>query len=401
MKPKTMILMVVAVACGLGASYMTSRLLADRGKAQPDVPTVPVLVAKVRVPSWQPIKDPEKFFEIRQYPEDVAPKKAIGDMEKVKDQRLRTFLDAEKPLTQDDLVGKDMADLAAQILPGQRATAIKVNAETLTGGFVLPGSRVDVVCTMRGNESSTKVILQNMLILAVDTVDSKNPETKTILGQTVTLAASPEEGARLALAASLGELRLWLRNPGDQEWVKQITVKPADLDKPLPEPKKDGDGSTEEKEEKSGGGGASAKLVIPDLPPDDKKLNESKPPVEEKKPVEEPKRFEEKKPEPRVAKRAQEEDEERPPVPRVMLNPQKPARTHTIFIREGSKERKEQVKTRREDETTEGDDEEGTGEQPAPVKKEEKADKPEQPRDNPAPAKGGSSLKTSRTRTGR
>ena len=31
MKPKTLILMVVAVTCGLGASYMTSRLLAERG----------------------------------------------------------------------------------------------------------------------------------------------------------------------------------------------------------------------------------------------------------------------------------------------------------------------------------------------------------------------------------
>jgi len=28
MKPKTMILMAVAVVCGLGASFMTSRLLA-------------------------------------------------------------------------------------------------------------------------------------------------------------------------------------------------------------------------------------------------------------------------------------------------------------------------------------------------------------------------------------
>ncbi len=35
MKPKTMILMVVAVVCGLGASYMTSRLLADRSRAGP------------------------------------------------------------------------------------------------------------------------------------------------------------------------------------------------------------------------------------------------------------------------------------------------------------------------------------------------------------------------------
>ena len=36
MKPKTIILMVVAVSCGLAASYMTSRLLADRPEAPPD-----------------------------------------------------------------------------------------------------------------------------------------------------------------------------------------------------------------------------------------------------------------------------------------------------------------------------------------------------------------------------
>ena len=43
MKPKTLILMVVAVTCGLGASYMTSRLLAER---QPeDTEKVKILVA--------------------------------------------------------------------------------------------------------------------------------------------------------------------------------------------------------------------------------------------------------------------------------------------------------------------------------------------------------------------
>ena len=35
MKPKTMILMVVAVVCGLAASYMTSRLLADKAPPPP------------------------------------------------------------------------------------------------------------------------------------------------------------------------------------------------------------------------------------------------------------------------------------------------------------------------------------------------------------------------------
>src|SRR5262245_34193491 len=268
MKPKTMILMVVAVACGLGASYMTSKLLADRGKAAP-VDSVPVLVAKTRVPSWQPIKEPEKYFEVKLYPEDVAPRKAIGDLEKVKDQRLRNFLDEGKPLTQDDLVDKDSAGLEVKLQPGQRATAIKVNAAQVIGGFILPGSRVDVVCTLREGERSTKLILQNMLVLAADTVDTKDPATKTILAQTVTLAATPEESARLALASSLGELRLWLRNPGDSERIAQLHIKAADLDKPLPDPNKSRT-NTDAKDDKDPST-PRAKLTLPPMLPEDKK----------------------------------------------------------------------------------------------------------------------------------
>ena len=43
MKPKTMVLILAAVACGLGASFMTSRLLSER---QSDEEKVDVLVAK-------------------------------------------------------------------------------------------------------------------------------------------------------------------------------------------------------------------------------------------------------------------------------------------------------------------------------------------------------------------
>src|SRR5438309_2345178 len=50
MKPKTMILMVVAVVCGLGASYMTSRLLAEREDQKQAPPEVIVQqVPKVNV----------------------------------------------------------------------------------------------------------------------------------------------------------------------------------------------------------------------------------------------------------------------------------------------------------------------------------------------------------------
>src|SRR3954451_12375980 len=77
MKPKTLILMVVAVACGLAASYMTSRLLAEKTKEAPTEEMVKVLVTTQRVNPWVPLKEPEKFFAEKEIPMSVAPKKAI------------------------------------------------------------------------------------------------------------------------------------------------------------------------------------------------------------------------------------------------------------------------------------------------------------------------------------
>jgi len=49
MKSKTMILMVVAVVCGLVASYLTSQLIAQKNKK------VQLVVARKAISQWTPI----------------------------------------------------------------------------------------------------------------------------------------------------------------------------------------------------------------------------------------------------------------------------------------------------------------------------------------------------------
>jgi pilus assembly protein CpaB len=236
MKPKTMMLMVVAIGCGLAASYMTSKLLAERNNTQPEEPKVPILVAKIRVPAWVPIKEPEKYFEEREIPESLAPKRGLKEMSKIKGQRFLQPLSEGEYVLEDKLVNVEQAGLIAKLPPGMRAIALKVNAESLAGGFVLPGYRVDVVSTRRNNgnanDSSSRIILQNMLVLAVDTIANRDNQTNSILGSTVTLAATPEEAQRLSLAAALGELRLTLRTPDDNKIVRLPTSRSDDLGKP-------------------------------------------------------------------------------------------------------------------------------------------------------------------------
>jgi pilus assembly protein CpaB len=236
MKLKTLILMVVAVGCGLAASYMTSRLLAERS-APPTDAKVAVVVAKQKVSPMVLIKEPERYFELKDYPEGLAPRKALKTLEDIKDQRLNKSVTEEEIVTYDHVLNKEQAGLPAELPTGTRAVAIKVNPESLVGGFVLPRSRVDVMFTSRGGaaDAQTKVLLQDMLVLAVDQSSQRDPNEPTKLGNTVTLAAKPEEAQRLALASTLGELRLTLRALGDNERIRLPATKLSEFDRPIRE----------------------------------------------------------------------------------------------------------------------------------------------------------------------
>ncbi len=232
MKPKTMILMVVAVACGLVASYMTSRLLADRNGSQSDT-MVDVVVAKKKVPALTLLRKPEDFFEIRSVKEDgLITGKAIKTLEELKDKRVKNTVNADAVVRLDDLQKKE--DQTIEIPVGQRGIAIKVDPVSLAGGFILPGMRVDILSTMRrGDEPSSMILLQNMLVLAIDAEPLRTDGKTTMLGQTVTLAATPEECQKLTLGQQQGELRLTLRSTDDKQLVTVSPTKIVDLGKPV------------------------------------------------------------------------------------------------------------------------------------------------------------------------
>src|SRR5262249_9153431 len=152
--------------------------------------------------------------EIRQVADGPDRAKAIRNLEDLRGKRLKKAVSEDAFVRTDDLQQK--GEEVVEIPKGKRAIAIKVTAESLAGGFIRPGNQVDVLCTIRGNnDPSTMCLLQNMLVIAIDTKPTRDDGQVAVVGQTATLAASPEECERLALAASLGELRLTLRSPED------------------------------------------------------------------------------------------------------------------------------------------------------------------------------------------
>jgi pilus assembly protein CpaB len=123
-----------------------------------------------------------------------------------------------------------------------RGVTIKVDDAVRETGFVSPNSRVDVVVSIADNrgsgERTAKVILQNVPVLAAgQSVEMRG--NKPVPVTTVTLALTPEQVERLALAQTEGRLMLATRNLGDERIIQTpgTNVKKLLDQVPAPSPK--------------------------------------------------------------------------------------------------------------------------------------------------------------------
>src|SRR5437762_12863871 len=112
-------------------------------------------------------------------------------------------LAANEPVLRRDLGASGSLGLAAKIPDGMRATAVKTNEVMNIAGFIFPGSHVDVLVTLRGENnasSTTHTVLQNVQVLATGTKTDPDPNGKPENVSVVTLLVTPAESEKLALA---------------------------------------------------------------------------------------------------------------------------------------------------------------------------------------------------------
>jgi pilus assembly protein CpaB len=116
-----------------------------------------------------------------------------------------------------------------------RAISVKVNEVVGVAGFVVPGTRVDVMVTLtnrqHSQESVTRIVVSNAQVLTAGTRydQEKAKEGTPIPSTVVTLLVSPEDGERIALAASEGQIMLALRNPLDTTTTTTAGVRTGSL----------------------------------------------------------------------------------------------------------------------------------------------------------------------------
>lgn len=151
---------------------------------------------------------------------------SFTEVERVVNRGVIGSVSENEPLTEAKLapVGSG-AGLPPTITEGMRAVSISVNEIIGVAGFVIPGTRVDVLVTVDGGqegqvkqEALTRIVLNNVQVLTAGTrydQERATREGQPIRTNVVTLLLTPQDAETLTLASERGRLMLALRNPLD------------------------------------------------------------------------------------------------------------------------------------------------------------------------------------------
>ena len=124
------------------------------------------------------------------------------------------------------------AGLAGKIPTGMRAIALRSDEIVGVAGFLLPGSRLDVLVTYRSDkapEPCTATVLQNAEVLAAGHQIQPDPEGKPATVTVVTLLLTPEQAERAVLASAQGSIHFVLRNASDKSQAATPAIQLSQL----------------------------------------------------------------------------------------------------------------------------------------------------------------------------
>jgi pilus assembly protein CpaB len=228
MKPKTLILMLVAVGCGLVAAYLATSLTPKASDSAGKI----VWVAKTDLPPGTVLKDPVNQLEQKRFSEESFQPEMIQDPNLVKDKRLSRGIDKGMPVTNKDVSGaQDLFKYTPSSIKDPRAMTIPVDNIKALAGFLLPNSKVDLLLTSTDNKGrrSTQTFMEVVHVLAVNTMTEQPKDGSTVPpANTITVAVSPEDAQRIILAMAQGQISVNLRRFDDDKKVKpKPTIDPT------------------------------------------------------------------------------------------------------------------------------------------------------------------------------
>jgi pilus assembly protein CpaB len=259
MSPVRLIILVLAAMSAIGLAVLVRGMAAGPkpgptvAAAPPQIATVRVLTAKVDIPVGKTLGPDDVIW--RDWPQSTLSPAFITDgagpnsNNSLSDKALRGAAQAASTITGANSMGGTAGSVAREpftagepimarklvradqggymsvvLAPGMRAMSLAVSVDSSAGGFVLPGDRVDVLLSQPGEGAnarsfSSRVVMQNLKILAIDQATEAAKGAKSLVGAVATLevpgADAPAMARLQATARNGSSLSLALRSYAD------------------------------------------------------------------------------------------------------------------------------------------------------------------------------------------
>ncbi|MGQ0637405.1 MAG: Flp pilus assembly protein CpaB [Planctomycetaceae bacterium] len=228
MRTKSLVLLAMAVGCGLVAMLGVQQILSGEKSKPKD--TVPVLVAKQEISPGLRLDPAQVAFE--EWPRESVPQGAVTDAAQYEDRALKVRSYPGDVILVAKLGEKGEYGASTSIRKGLRVVTVPVNMTTVHSGMIRPGDRVDVLVTYTirrpgtPETSRTKTVLEYIEVFAIDRIrEGEGGEAnKGAKAENLSVLVTPEQAHVLMLAANKGKLQMALRNSSDKDQAKVAAV---------------------------------------------------------------------------------------------------------------------------------------------------------------------------------
>lgn len=217
MRMKSLVLIFIALGCGLVASIGISQVMSKNtgGGGGMEMDQIIVALKDIDINSQFDAQN----VKLEPWPKLKVQEGAIRSLDELKDKYSRVRIIKGDAILVDKVT--DTVGTPAVLIPaGFRVMPVKVDEETVMRG-ISPGDRVDINLSVKRSEEisepGTYTIMQAVRIFAVGAKVEKDVDPKGAEAQfrTVSLLVTPEQMRHLTGAAQIGKIGLALRNPNE------------------------------------------------------------------------------------------------------------------------------------------------------------------------------------------
>lgn len=223
MKNQSLILLVVAVGCGLVAMLGVKQVISQ--KPVETAETVQVLSAITEIQPGTALDEMNtKFVETAL---TSVPEGAVTDIKDIEHRYLKVPVMPGDWILKNKLTESRGAE--ASIPEGMGIVTIPVDATTSHSGMLLPGNRIDLLLTYSDASSGeslqkTITVLEYVEVFAVDNRVYGIDKGGDAQAKNITLLVAPEQGKAVTLAGKVGTLSTMMRARGENSSKGQAEI---------------------------------------------------------------------------------------------------------------------------------------------------------------------------------